>query len=96
MMTTDELWWRRVPVAEKVVKNTRDSLLDGKSIQIFPDLIWKEMFLEQVFYKIKNIDPSITVIDFDGRNMDDSSSLIDTIAEQLGFGFNFDIFHQSS
>ena len=36
-MTADELWWQRVPAAEKLVKFTRDRILNCHSVQIFPD-----------------------------------------------------------
>ena len=43
-MTADELWWQRVPAAEKLVKFTRDRILNCHSVQIFPDMAWKDTF----------------------------------------------------
>ena len=90
MMPVEELWWRRVPTAERIVKNTRDDLLYGRSVQVFPDMVWKESFIYLVLTKVQNIDAGVADIVFDGASLDQNTSLIDNIAEQLGFGFNFD------
>ena len=90
MMPVDELWWSRVPTAERMVKNARDILLAYKSMQIFPDMVWKETFLVQVLTKIRNIDAALVDFTLDGSPMDQNTALIDNIADQLGFGFNFD------
>ena len=90
MMPVDEMWWKRVPAAEKLVETTCDELLDGKSIQVFSDMLWKETFLRLVLDEVRNYDAGIAFVEFDGVSMDAGIPLIESIADQLGFGFNFD------
>lgn len=89
-MTADELWWQRVPAAEKLVKFTRDRILNCHSVQIFPDMAWKDTFLALTLEKVRTFDAGIVEYQFDGEAMEQDLSLVDIIAEQLGFGFNFD------
>lgn len=90
MMPVEELWWKRVPAAEKMIEITCDDLLDGKSIQVFPDMLWKDTFLRLVLDEVRNNDAGIAFYEFDGSHLNPSISLIDSLAEQIGFGFNFD------
>lgn len=89
MKPAAELWWRRVPTAERLVATAIDDILAGRSVQIFPDMVWKDEFIDCVLARVMDEDPSIAEVNFDGA-FDGSAGLIDLIAEQLGFGFNFD------
>ena len=90
MMSVDEMWWKRVPAAEKLIDTTCDQLLEGKSIQVFSDMLWKSTFLRLVLDEVRNYDAGIAFYEFSKDNLDSGMPLIDSIAEQLGFGFNFD------
>ena len=90
MTPVDEMWWKRVPTAERMIENTCDELLDGKSIQVFPDMLWKDTFLRLVLGAVQNNDAGIAFFEFDGSSMDAGRNLIDCVAELTGFGFNFD------
>jgi len=90
MMPADEMWWKRVPAAEKLIETTCDELLDGKSIQVFSDMLWKETFLRLVLDEVRNYDAGIAFVEFNGDSLGAGMPLIESIAEQLGFGFNFD------
>ncbi|MBQ8093871.1 MAG: hypothetical protein IJ242_09885 [Clostridia bacterium] len=89
-MTPAETWWRRIPAGERMVAKVCDDLLDGRSVQIFPDMVWKEAFLEEVFAEVRNTDPSVMDVSFDGADMEPGARLLDIIADRLGFAFNFD------
>ena len=90
MMSVDEMWWERVPAAERLIETTCNQLLDGKSIQVFHDMLWKETFLRLVLDKVRSYDAGIAFHAFSGDDLDVRMPLIDCIAEHLGFGFNFD------
>lgn len=88
-MYNDEIWWTRVPTAMKRINDAKTALKNWQSVAIEGDAFpWRESFTRIVIDQLNSEEPNIYYCTLDLSNLQDSSAIIDEIAEQLSIGYN--------
>ena len=84
------VWWNRVPAAEQKVRQARNALLDGKSIQVSPQMVWLDDFIDLLIEKVKNKESGISYNRIDCSAIEKPEMLLDSLVREFRLEHNYD------